>query len=193
MHWFLTNRTIHLWISLVWRTAFVELVIDTDTAKGILVSLVLGIWINDFLHNTPYRDMLPPRSMFFSHPIAYVGRWIETYDLHVAYVSAQTAEKRKQKVDDVKKRSDYRKAHGLDQAEGGLFGGWTAKGDEESMGPALREGNARLASHAGEGTAIEMAEDTTKTAVNQAAGSTETYVDFEGKQQPVQKKWFGIF
>lgn len=136
--------------------------------------------------------MLPPRSMFFSHPIAYIGRWIETYDLHVAYVSAQTAEKRKQKVDDVKKRSDYRKAHGLDQAEGGLFGGWTAKGDDETMGPALRQDNVPLTNQAGSGTAIQVPEDSKKT-VGQADESKETYVDFEGKPQPIQKKWSGIF
>lgn len=176
MHWFLTNRVIHLWISL-----------------GILVSLVIGVWISDFLHNTPYYDMLPPRSMFFSHPIAYISRWLETYNLHVAFVTAQTAEKRRQKVDDVRKRSEYRKAHGLDQAEGGLFGGWSAKGDDESMGPALREDNVRLAGQQGLGANTNLGEESKNTVVGQAGESKETYVDFEGKQQPVQKKWFGLF
>ncbi|KAI5370484.1 hypothetical protein Slin14017_G013630 [Septoria linicola] len=175
MHWFLTNRTIHLWISL-----------------GILVSLVFGIWINDFLHNTPYRDMLPPRSMFFSHPIAYIGRWVETYNLHVAYVSAQTAEKRKQKVDDVKKRSEYRKAHGMDTAEGGLFGGWSAKGDNESMGPALKEGQLQLGGQSVSETTIDVPTPEVKNSV--AVGeSAESYVDFEGNKQQVKKKWFGIW
>ena len=33
------------------------------------------------------------------------------------------------------KRSAYRKAHGLDKETG--FGGWTAKTDEELLGPAI--------------------------------------------------------
>ncbi|KAF2214651.1 hypothetical protein CERZMDRAFT_95043 [Cercospora zeae-maydis SCOH1-5] len=176
MHWFLTNRIIHLWISL-----------------SVLISLVLGIWITDFLHNTPYRDMLPPRSMFFSHPIAYIGRWIETYDLHVAYVSAQTAEKRKQKVDDVRKRSEYRKAHGLDQAEGGLFGGWSAKGEEETMGPALQEADAQLADQTASDAAIHSVSGMQDVSAANAEHAEDTYVDFEGKRQPVTKKWLGIW
>ncbi|CAK1356273.1 unnamed protein product [Cercospora beticola] len=176
LHWFLTNRTIHLWISL-----------------SILISLVLGIWITDFLHNTPYRDMLPPRSMFFSHPIAYIGRWIEAYDLHVAYVSAQTAEKRKQKVDDVRKRSEYRKAHGLDQAEGGLFGGWSAKEEDESMGPALHDSNGQPTDQASSDHAIIAAPGTEETSAADPEHAEDTYIDFEGKRQPVKKKWFGIW
>lgn len=45
--------------------------------------------------------------------------------MHVAHTSAETAERRRQKVDDVAKRAQYRRAHGLDKNEG--LGGWTAK------------------------------------------------------------------
>lgn len=103
--------------------------------------------------------------------------------MHVAYVSAQTAERRKQKVDDVQKRSEYRKAHGMGQEEG-VLGGWTAKSDEEAVGPALREGGVQLSRPVSE-RAIEV--------VGQAGEAEETFVDFEGKRQPVQKKWFGIW
>jgi len=61
--------------------------------------------------------------------------------MHTDYISAQTAERRKQKVDDVQKRSEYRKAHGLDKE--GIFGGWTARTDDEVMGPGYREGGGR--------------------------------------------------
>lgn len=156
------------------------------------MSLVVGIWVADFLHNTPYRDMFPPRSMFLSHPFAYIGRWIEIYDLHVAYVSAQTAEKRKQKVDDVQKRSEYRKAHGLDQDEG-VFGGWTAKGDTEPLQPALREGNVQFGAQPGPETAADLAHDVKENVVGQAGESEEAYVEFDGKKQPMRRKWFGIW
>jgi len=38
-------------------------------------------------------------------------------------------------VEDVQKRAAYRKAHGLDKDES--FGGWTAKSDEQLLGPAI--------------------------------------------------------
>lgn len=148
--------------------------------------------MSDFLRNTPYRDMLPPNSMFFSHPFSFIGRWVEVYDLHIAYVSAQTAERRKQKVEDVRKRSEYRKAHGLDQEEG-IFGGWTAKSDEETRGPGLREGNVQLGAQPGPETSVDLAEGTVENVVGKAGEGEETYVDFTGKTQPAKKKWFGIW
>jgi hypothetical protein len=135
--------------------------------------------------------------MFFSHPLSFLARWFEVYNLHVAYVTAQTAEKRKQNVDDVRKRADYRKAHGLEQGEG-IFGGWTAKSDEETMGPALKENNVQVASTSTSTSApapepaLEPAQGTSGNVAGQAVGGADTYVDFEGKQRPV-KKWFGIW
>lgn len=150
--------------------------------------MVIGIWLSDFLHNTPYRDLLPPKSMFFAHPFTFVRRWYEVYDMHVAYVSAQTAERRKQKVEDVKKRDEYRKAHGLDQGDG-ILGGWTAKTDAEVMGPGMREGSVNFTQSPGS----ETSADTVHNVVGQAGKAEQTYVDFEGKTQPVKKKWFGIW
>lgn len=79
--------------------------------------------------------MLPSFVEFLSSPFASIGTCIEIFKLHTAKVSAETAERRKKKVEDVQKRSEYRKAHGLDQETG--FGGWTAKTNEESLGPAI--------------------------------------------------------
>jgi len=65
--------------------------------------------------------------------------------MHTEYLTAQVAERRRQKVEDVRKRSEYRKAHGLDQDEG-VLGGWTAKSDEEVKGPGVREDGAPVGS-----------------------------------------------
>ncbi|KAK5137391.1 hypothetical protein LTR08_008969 [Meristemomyces frigidus] len=164
MHWFLTDRTIHLYITL-----------------GILVSLVVGIWVQDFLTTTPYRDILPPNSMVFAHPITFVARWFEVYQMHIAYTSKQTADRRRRNVDDVQKRSEYRKAHGIDQGEG-VFGGWTAKTDAETLGPALSERGAAVEVPSASPVAVEAATDV-----------DGTFVDFEGKRQTLRKKWLGIW
>lgn len=119
--------------------------------------------------------------MVFAHPITFFGRWIEIYQMHIAYTSAQTAERRRQKVDDVQKRSEYRKAHGMDQNDS-VLGGWTAKTELENMGPALREG----------GTPIAGPDIDASPVAAEAAGE-QTFVDFEGNPQPVRKKWLGIW
>jgi hypothetical protein len=48
-------------------------------------------------------------------------------------------ERRKRKVEDVSKRAAYRKAHGLENDQS--FGGWTAKSDEQLLGPAIPIGD----------------------------------------------------
>ena len=75
-------------------------------------------------------DMLPPAKDFLSHPLSFVSQYMEVYRLHTARISAETAERRKKKLDDIAKRSKYRKAHGLENDEG--FGGWTAREDKDT-------------------------------------------------------------
>lgn len=90
----------------------------------------------------------------------------------------QTAEHRRQKVEDVRKRAEYRKAHGLDKQ--GLFG-WDVKEDDQVMGPAVREG--------GEGALEEVVESQV---LLEGQAQEDGYKDFEGKRRPV-KKWLGIW
>ena len=105
--------------------------------------------------------------------------------MHIAFVSKQTADRRRRNVEDVQKRSEYRKAHGIGQDEG-VFGGWTAKTDAETLGPALREGSAAVA--------VPVAEvDASPVVAGTAADVEETFVDFDGKKQPLRKKWLGIW
>jgi len=74
-------------------------------------------------------------------------------------------------VEDVAKRSAYRKAHGLDKDEG--FGGWMAKSDKESLGPAIPLGDPKY----------EQAEKPIE-AVEE---------EVERQKRPPVKKWFGIW
>jgi len=151
-----------------------------------------GIWIGDFLHSTPYMDLLPPNSMFFAHPLTFIGRYIEVYQMHSEHVTAQTAEMRRQKVEDVKRRSEYRKAHGLEDQDESKFGGWTAKSDDEVLGPTptMREGG-QLPAPVESSLAMDLAQSEVAK-VPAVKREPEVYVDFEGKTQPA-KKWFGIW
>ncbi|KAF2223113.1 hypothetical protein BDZ85DRAFT_312796 [Elsinoe ampelina] len=102
MHKFLTSRALHTGITL-----------------AVLVSLAFFTILTNFLHTTPYRDQLPPNNFFFSHPFRFLGRWLEVYQMHTDFITEQTIAKREAKVDDVRKRSEFRKAHGIDDEPGG--------------------------------------------------------------------------
>ncbi|KAF2862861.1 hypothetical protein K470DRAFT_168364 [Piedraia hortae CBS 480.64] len=158
LHWFLTNRNIHLFISM-----------------SVLISLCVTLWVQDFLLNTPYRDLLPPKSMIFAHPIRFLGRWFEVYGMHVRYVSDQTAERRRRKLEDVEKRAAYRKAHGIET--GGSF-------RTEDSSP-LADDASPVAAHepqAASGTAGQV----------QGSSQAEVTKPAAGVSQPA-RKWFGIF
>lgn len=169
---------------------------STNTSsQGVLISLVVAVWFTDFISTTPYLDLLPPNSMFFAHPFTFLGRYMEVYQMHVVYVSEQTAERRRQKVEDVKKRAEYRKAHGLEGGEE-ILGGWTARPDGQEMGPALREGAVEIGRSGvfarNPENAMQVAAATAG-ADDGASPKVNAYLDFEGNEQPTRKKWFGVF
>ncbi|MCJ1280812.1 hypothetical protein MMC26_000129 [Xylographa opegraphella] len=167
MRWFLTSRSIHIWITL-----------------STLSSLALFTFTTNFRQTSPYANLLPPSNAFFSHPLDFLAQYIEVYKMHTAHISAVTAERRKKKVEDVQKRAQYRKAHGLDQGEG--LGQWTAKADEEMLGPSLKTDRAvEVDPSAGSGTGLGKAEDT-------KLAQDNVFVDWEGRKLPI-KKWFGIW
>ena len=83
--------------------------------------------------------MLPHWTQLFTHPIAATRTFFEVLRLTTEHTTAETMDRRKRKVDDVQKRAQYRKAHGLDADE--AVGGWTAKTDAESLGPAIPVGD----------------------------------------------------
>ncbi|KAF1357052.1 hypothetical protein BDV97DRAFT_24241 [Delphinella strobiligena] len=95
LHWFLTSKGVHVWITM-----------------SILTSLALFTFLTNFLTTTPYLDQLPPNNFFFSHPFAFIAQYVRVYQLHTEWTSQQTAEHRRQKVEDVRKRSEFRKAAG---------------------------------------------------------------------------------
>lgn len=113
--------------------------------------------------------------------------------MHSEHVTAQTAEMRRQKVEDVKRRSEYRKAHGLEDQDESKFGGWTAKSDDEVLGPTAtdREGG-HVPAPVESSLAMDLAQSA-EASVPAAKSDPEVYVDFDGKTQPAQKKWFGIW
>lgn len=103
--------------------------------------------------------------------------------------SAETAEKRKKGVEDVQKRSTYRRAHGLESEDSQGLGGWTALSGKETVGPSLHVDGPVRPNPLNNGTASPVAKDTSD---SREDGNESTYVDWDGKKKPL-KKWLGIW
>jgi hypothetical protein len=84
--------------------------------------------------NSPFGDLLPPLSDVFWHPLNFFSSLTQVIKLEGERKSEETKERRRRHVDDITKRAAFQKAHGM-ETDG--FGGWTAKTDEEKLGPAL--------------------------------------------------------
>ncbi|KAF2145787.1 uncharacterized protein K452DRAFT_244126 [Aplosporella prunicola CBS 121167] len=159
MHWFLTNRMLHAYISLF-----------------VLLTLAFSTFTLNFVHTTPYAALLPSRSDFLAHPLRSLRQALAVYKMHAEHVSAETAERRKRKVDDIDKRNEFKRAHGIDVEEGGkgLLGGL--------LGGEAKEAQAEEASPVAPAVPAPAVEGEEKTA----------YTDFEGRKRPV-RKWLGIW
>ena len=182
-HWFLTNRSIHIWITL-----------------GTLFSLAGFTFVDNFRRTSPFAHLLPAARDLVWHPWSSVRACVEVLRLHTAYVSAQTAERRKTRLDDVQKRRDFRDAHGLpaDQGLPALRGAPvpspslsspSSNHEKEDEARALgRERAAASPSQLLHTTASPVANEPESASSADAA----VYTDWEGKRRPV-KKWLGIW
>lgn len=157
LHWFLNNRAIHLYITM-----------------GTLCSLAGYSFLLSFKQSTKFADMLPSASDMIMHPIQSTRACLEVLRLHQIQISEETAERRRRRVEDVKKRSDYRKTHGLETE---AFGGWTEKTDTEVLGPAIKLGTDNAGPSGG---GVESQQTTVEPAP----------VQMERRQI---KKWLGIW
>lgn len=182
MHWFLSNRMLHVYIAFVSSTFLLRPTKKKKKTNAFPTQSVLftlagyTFWMN-FLTTTPYRDLLPSRGELLTHPFRSISTAASVYRMHAEHVSAETAERRKRKVDDVDKRAEYRRAHGLEDAEGEAKGAWF--GGERVKGAAAE---------------VDVQSPVAPAVTVQGEGEEAEFRDFEGRPQrrPV-KKWLGIW
>ncbi|KAK2746824.1 hypothetical protein FQN57_002866 [Myotisia sp. PD_48] len=97
---FLTNKGIHVWISM-----------------SVLFSLATFTFTTNFKRTSPYAHLLPAWSQLLTSPFSTIGQFFSVMKMHAEHGSLITSEKRKRRVDDVDKRREYRIAHGLEKDE----------------------------------------------------------------------------
>ena len=103
--------------------------------------------------------------------------------MHVEQRSAEVAEMRRKRIDDIQKRNAYRAAHGIKDPQGvwGFGRRLEYYADKEDM-----------EKHSEESVNGSPAEEASPVGTEAVAESGE-FVDFEGKKQRRVKKWFGIW
>lgn len=104
-HYFLTSRRLHFYLSL-----------------GILASLAGTVSISNFLATAPEAQDFEWK---WADPAGSLGSFSAAWKASVEAESRRTAEMRRKKVEDMEKRGEYRRAHGLDQpSKEGMFSGF---------------------------------------------------------------------
>ncbi|KAL7624000.1 hypothetical protein AAE478_005557 [Parahypoxylon ruwenzoriense] len=159
-HWFINSRGIHLFITL-----------------GTLGSLAVYTFATNFAAKSPFADMIPPISELPRHPVQYLRVCIDVLRMHEEHESALAVEKRRRKAEDVTKRNEYRKAHGIEPVTG-FFGG---KAEPPAPVPAQT-----AEAEAGAAPTVEPSEHDTTT----AAAATVAPESTPGEKR---KKFLGIF
>lgn len=181
-HWFIHNKHIHMFITLVSsriqahsQAPVVQWTTPVHTIfQGALMSLGAYTFAARFNANSPFAEMIPPIGELPKQPINYIRTCVEVLKLHEEHESAQTAEKRRRRIEDVQKRNEYRKAHGLPIANG--IESWTGTG--AAAKPAEEEGAVVAAIPASAASSAVL-----------DATSTSEQTDVDGKR----KKFLGIF
>ena len=197
MFWFLTSRRLHISISIVslQLSPRPSLVLDyfnanPTLAQGTLTMLALISFYDNWRHATAFRDQLPPASEFFRRPIDSFDTLIKVWQVHIAITSDVTQEKRRRNVEDVMKRSTYRRAHGIeteDQQGIGAFT-WTAREHGVNRMPGLRTEGPTTRRRA-----PVINEPTVNEATAAEGENTELSNQIPGNEKRHVKKWLGIW
>ncbi|KAI5863452.1 hypothetical protein GGS23DRAFT_621096 [Durotheca rogersii] len=183
-HRFIHSRGIHLCITL-----------------GTLGSLAVYTFAANFRATSPYADMVPPLADLPRDPLAYARLAFEALRLHEQHQAALAGETRRQRADDLLKRNEYRRAHGLEPATRGFFGG---AGEIRTPGPAPPAAPADPADVGSPVAAVAAQEPPPPplppVAAEVAAEAPETAPAAPVEAAPVEatpdgkrKKYFGIF
>lgn len=168
----LNNRAIHLFITL-----------------GTLLSLAGYTFITNFNAKSPFAELIPPISELPRHPIQYMGVVLNVIKLEEERETALTVEKRRQKLDDVAKRNEYRKAHGLEPTQG-YFPGLGIRGDPMAAEAVVSEGDEVVDDQSPQSPHYQELE--AAPVVVDAAAAAEEVVE-QPVPQEKRKKWLGIF
>ncbi|KAJ8607317.1 hypothetical protein MRB53_040415 [Persea americana] len=176
MHRILTNRSLHLWITL-----------------STLTFLTFYSVFRSFLHTTTFRDQLPSSEELLWHPVRSMRQFFAVYKLHVAHESQIVADKRRKKQEDAAKRKEFLLAHGVEP--GFLTGTWldnlgTVEGDKRK---AAREKAEQVDPTVESPVAMEAVGDAFTSNTSTATPEQQLVEPKRLAEGAKPKRWFGIW
>jgi hypothetical protein len=71
-----------------------------------------------FHKSNRYPDLLPSASLFFSHPLRFLRAYTQVYRLNVDAQSADARANMDRNAEDVRRRREFRRAHGIPETTG---------------------------------------------------------------------------
>lgn len=147
-----------------------------------LTALAIYTFLENFRRTSPFVDLLPTAAQALRHPILAARTTVEVVRLTEEQRIAEISEKRQRRVDDVSKRTMYRKAHGLEETVG-FNSGWLTGGvkKEGPMAPARNEEEPASAVAAAAPSAVDDA--------SPVRGADVAEADGAGKR----KRFLGVF
>ncbi|KIW06792.1 uncharacterized protein PV09_02472 [Verruconis gallopava] len=156
-------------------------------ATSILVALAGATFYIDFHSKNKYPDLLPPASLLWSHPIEYMSQYAQVYKMHKQEEAAENLKKRQRKQDEVRKRREYMRAHGIEHE--GPYGLGTVEGDEYRKKMEEEREHLSLEEQAREELVRSLR---AQRAREQEILDADEVRGFDGERRKV-KKWFGIW
>jgi hypothetical protein len=157
------------------------------SAQSILFTLAFATFYMDFHSKNKYAELVPPSSLFWSHPFEYVSQYMQVYRMHKQAETAEHLLKKQRKQDEVRKRREYMRAHGIEHE--GPYGMGTVEGDEYRK--RVQEEREHLSME--EERREEMANELrAQRAREREIMGGEEVRGFDGESRKV-KKWFGIW
>ncbi|OAA68795.1 hypothetical protein SPI_00990 [Niveomyces insectorum RCEF 264] len=160
-HWFWTSRVVHLGLTM-----------------SLLTALALYTGLENFRRTSPFVDLLPTAAEAAAHPLLALRTTVEVVRLTEQQRQEEMTTRRQQRVDDVAKRTQYRKAHGLDETVGfASSGGWWGRSGTPQHDTKAGAAAAADAAAASAGPVPPARNEPDVAADNAAATATEPIVD----------------
>ncbi|KAJ4326833.1 hypothetical protein N0V84_002756 [Fusarium piperis] len=148
------------WAHFFWHSRLLHTLIT----MGTLFALGVFTFFMNYAYNSPYKDLVPPISDLWTHPIHFFVAWKNVILLHEKDKADKAVEHRTRHLDDVAKRRYFMKMHGIEAKDpvSIVFGKGEGKSEDELEAAAMgREPPQKI-------------ED-------------------EKKSEEAKKKWLGIF
>ena len=124
LHWFLSDRSLHLWITMVsipiirqMGPLLLTLQLKPFPSQSTLTCLgMIAMWENWCL-STIFRDSLPLRENILRHPVDSAWQFFFAWQRSLEEGCTDSIERKDRRNNDITKQASYRKAHGEEKEQ----------------------------------------------------------------------------